>query len=182
MSTTTDKSASSSGSLLGWLGRRGSASKDASSDSANGAAAAAAGGMDLGKETRRQLMESITEFLLDNGLEITPANLLAAHGAFSGTNPRLARQINRRFETGEGIDQPWLDEVNADAERNKDDSLERLISRFENNLEVFAKSTKAASTATQNYGVELEQHVAELDQISDTGVIISNLADMGFQG
>jgi len=176
MSTSIDSSAQSSGSILGWLGRRGSAAKSESAPSNGGAAHG--GALDVGKEARRQLMDAITQFLLDNGLEITPANLLAAHGAFSGNNPRLARQINRRFEGGEAINQEWLDEVNAATGKDKDDSLERLISRLENNLEVFAKSTKAASTATQNYGVELEQHVAELDQISDTGVIISNLADI----
>lgn len=134
--------------------------------------------MDVGKETRRQLLDAITDFLLDNELEITPENLLAAHSAFSGVNPRLARKISAQFESGDAITQAWLDEITATDAQRKDDSLEQLIARLESNLDIYAKSTKAARTVTSNYNTELEQQVAELDQVAETGEIITHLASL----
>lgn len=135
-------------------------------------------GLDVGKETRRQLLDAITSFLFDNALEVSPDNLLAAHGAFSGGNPRLARKISAQVEQGASITQDWLDEVTAADSQRKDDSLEQLIVRLESNLEVFTKSTKAARTVTTNYNAELEQHVAELDQVEERGDIITNLTSL----
>ena len=49
--------------------------------------------LSLEEEAQRDLLTQITTFLLENRLTVTPGNLLAAHAAFSGTNPRLARKI-----------------------------------------------------------------------------------------
>lgn len=171
MSASTNSAPESSGTLLGWLGLRNSAAKPAA-ERARGDAV-----LNVAKEARRQLLDAISSFLLDNDLEVSPANLLAAHGAFSGGNPRLGRRITSQFEAGEGITQQWLDEVTG-GEENKDGSLERLIARLENSLDGFSKSAKAARTATTGYNAELEQHVAELDQVEETGQIISGLADL----
>jgi diguanylate cyclase len=171
MSTSANSPAESSGSLLGWLGRRGSGGK-------SGAAAAGAGPADIGKEARRQLLDGIAAFLFDNDLEVSPANLLAAQGAYSGSNPRLLRKITARVEAGEAITQEWLDEITASDDKQKDESLDRLMARFETNLDVFAKSTKAARSVTTNYNAELEQHVADLDQVQETGEMISSLTDL----
>ena len=123
-------------------------------------------------------MDAISAFLVDNDLEVSPDNLLAAFGAFSGSNPRLGRRITARLNAGEPISQQWLDDtIGRDAEQ-KDDGLERLISRLENNLDAFSKTTGAARKVTRDYQVELEQHVADLDQAPDTGEIISGLADI----
>jgi diguanylate cyclase len=175
MSISTQSSAEPSGSLLGWLGRRGNAAKASAAPASAGTGTAS---LDVGKETRRQLMDAITAFLFDNDLEITSANLLAAHGAFSGDNPRLTRQLRSRMEAEGGIDQEWLDEVTANQEKAKDDSLEQLIQKLETNIDAFAKSSGTATKASREYGAELEQHIGELDQIRDTGQIISSLADI----
>jgi len=172
MSISTNSSAEASGSLLGWLGRRNAPAKPAAATTSGGAR------LDVGKETKRQLMDAITAFLLDHDLEITPANLLAAHGAFSGDNPRLTRQIRSRVEATGEVTQEWLDEVTANHGKTRDDSLEQLIHRLETNIDAFAKSSGTASKATREYGAELEQHIGELHQIHDTGKIISSLADI----
>jgi diguanylate cyclase len=171
--STTNVSTHSPGSLLGWLGLRHAGGKAEMAPGANSGA-----GMDVGKEARRQLLDAIAAFLLDNDLEVSPANLLSAHGAFSGGNPRLTRKISARCEAGEGVTQEWLDEITASHDKQKDESLDRLIVRFESNLDGFAKSTRAARTATTSYNAELEQHVAELDQSRETGEIISSLTDL----
>ena len=161
----------SNGSLLGWLGRR------ASGPSADEAAAAAK--VDLFKEGRRQLLGSICDFLMENDLAVSPDNLLAAHGAFAGGNPGLSRQIAAKQQLGQKVTQEWLDEVTANqATERKDIAMERLMGKLEQNLDAFAKSSKAARTATSDYSNRLEQHVVELEQVEDAGQIITGLADL----
>jgi diguanylate cyclase len=161
---------SSTGQLLGWLGRL------------TGAEEALAPDVDkpeLYKQAGRQLLETITDFLLDNDLAVSPDNLLAAHGAFAGSNPRLARQITARLQAGDKVTQEWLDEVTANnAAEQGDEAIQRLIGKLEQNLDAFAKSSRAARTATSDYNVKLEQHVVELEQVQETGQIITGLADL----
>lgn len=167
---------SSSGSLLGWLGFRGSRSGDK-----NGAAAAGRGGAgaNIFQQARAHLLDEIGSFLLAYELDVTPNNLMAAHGAFSGSNPGLARQIAHQIASGLGITQQWLDEVTAaDQVADKHDGIEFLMTKLETTLENFSKNTTAARSATSDYSDELEQHVAELVQVQETGHIISSLADL----
>jgi diguanylate cyclase len=160
-------------SLLGRLGFR-------SGHSATPAAApASAGKGDLIKQGSRLLLDAICDFLLDHDLAVSPDNLLAAHGAFSGVNPRLARQITAKVQAGETITQEWLDEVTANqAEEQGDEALTRLMGKLEDNLDAFAKSSKAARSSATEYNSQLEQHVVELGEVQETGEIISNLADL----
>jgi len=161
-----------SGSLLGWLGfghsRQG--------DGAAGARHANGEGGVL-KAVRRNLLDEISAFILDHDLEVSPANLLIAHGAFSGANPGLARQIASRAQAGEAITQEWLDQTSANDDSDYDaDGFDLLMDRLEATLEAFSTSTKAARNATSQYNEELEQHVAELDKVHDADQIVSHLA------
>jgi len=133
---------------------------------------------DLARLARRDLIEAIGSFLLDNDLDVTPANLLVAHNAFSGANPRLARQITARTGTGE-VTQAWLDELTEEAsDTSAQAELEKLMARLETNLDAFQVQSKAASKSAQDYGSELEQHVTDLEQLQKTGQIVSSLADL----
>jgi diguanylate cyclase len=164
---------SEGGSLLGWLGFRNAQA----SGPAEGAAAPEKA--DLVKQGRRMMLDAMCDFLLDNDLAVSADNLLAAHGAFSGANPRLARAIVAKQQAGEKITQEWLDEVTANqAAEQGDEALNRLMGKLEENLEAFAKSTKAARSSTTEYSSQLEQHVVELGEVRETGEIISNLADL----
>lgn len=110
---------------------------------------------------------------------MTPNNLFTAHGAFSGSNPGLARKIAQRVTAGLAITQEWLDEVTAaDEATDKHDGIQHLMARLELTLESFSKNATATRSATSNYSDELEQHVAELDQVQGTGQILSSLADL----
>lgn len=167
----------SSGSILGWLGF-GGARKSDSLDGARTPADGRASG-NIFQQARYHLLEEISSFLLAHELDVTPNNLIAAHGAFSGANPGLARQIAQRVAGGLGVTQAWLDEVTAAAETaDKHDGIQVLMSRLETTLETFSKNTTAARSATSHYSNELEQHVAELVQVQETGHIISSLADL----
>ncbi|WP_328276135.1 GGDEF domain-containing protein [Sphingobium sp.] len=121
----------------------------------------------------------MASFLLAYELDVTPNNLIAAHGAFSGANPGLARQIAQRIAAGLGITQQWLDEATAaDETVDKHDGIELLMTKLETTLENFSKNTTAARSEASDYGNQLEQHVAELVQVQETGHIISSLADL----
>ncbi|MDX3911155.1 MAG: GGDEF domain-containing protein [Sphingobium sp.] len=164
-----------SGSLLGWLGFRGARHPAG----ANGQSPSASETHSPFWQARRELLDEIASFLLTHGLDVTANNLLAAHEVACGANPALARQIARRLAEGEAITQQWLDEATAahDGE-DKHDGIEQLMTRLESTLESFSKNTSAARSATSDYSDELAQHVAELDQVQQTGSIISSLADL----
>src|SRR3546814_13648343 len=56
--------------------------------------------------------------------------------------------------------------------------LDRLMTRLETNIEAFQANTKEARTVTSDYGIELEQHVTDLEQLEKTGRIVSRPADL----
>jgi len=163
------------GRLLGWLGLRSAQGGAREEERPSGSPAT----RDLIREARHQLVGAIGTFLLDHDLDVTATNLLIAHSAFSGINPRLARQIATRAATGEGITQQWLDEL-AQQEPIQPDSaeLDRMVARLESNLETFQTNTKAARSATSEYGTKLEEHVSDLEEVQKTGELVSHLADI----
>ena len=138
-----------------------------------------AGVRDLAREVRHQLAEAIMAFLLDNDLEISPANLVLAHGAFSGANPGLERQIVTRARSAKGVTQPWLDEL-AELEATRPDhaDLDRLIVRLEEGLEAFHAHMRAARAVASDYGSHLERHVIDLEEVEKTGQLVNNLAGL----
>jgi diguanylate cyclase len=160
------------GRLLGWLGLRSPRDGDPQQATEPG------GVRDLARLARRDMVDAIGAFLIDNDLEVTPANLIFAHSAFSGKNPRLARQITARTGNG-GVTQKWLDELTEEAaDSSAQAELERLMARLETNLDAFQAQSKTAHEHAIDYGTELEQHVSDLEQLQKTGQIVSNLADL----
>jgi diguanylate cyclase len=172
MTTIAPSSGEPVGRLLGWLGLRSPRNGDSQP------AAEPGGVRDLARLTRRDMVDAIGAFLIDNDLDVTPANLIFAHSAFSGKNPRLARQITARTGNG-GVTQKWLDELTEEAaDSSAQAELERLMARLETNLDAFQAQSKTAHKQAVDYGSELEQHVSDLEQLQKTGQIVSNLADL----
>src|SRR3989344_2383496 len=128
MTTIAPSSGEPVGRLLGWLGLRPPRNGDSQP------AAEPGGVRDLARLTRRDMVDAIGAFLIDNDLDVTPANLIFAHSAFSGKNPRLARQITARTGNG-GVTQKWLDELTEEAaDSSAQAELERLMARLGNKL------------------------------------------------
>ena len=176
MTTNATQSNEPVGRLLGWLGLRNS--RGAPSEGGH-APPDDARPYDLARQARYELAASITSFLVDNDLDVSPTNLLLAHSAFSGRNPRLARQIVAQAQSAEGINQAWLNELDHQEAGQPDRvELDRLMTRLETNIEAFQANTKEARTVTSDYGTELEQHVVDLEQLEKTGRIVSSLADL----
>ena len=163
------------GQLFGWLGRRGQGSADATEgeQQPNGSAAP------LFDQARRDLLDEITAFLLRHRLDVTPDNLAVAHGALSGANPGLARQIERRVRDGLDVTQTWLDEAAAtEVARSRDLDVDSLLVKIENLVDNYSRNTSVARDATAEYNEKLEHHVAELVEVEETGQIISDLAQL----
>lgn len=165
---------SSFGQMFGWLGRRGSSGGDSPDN-----ATRADGQMPVFEQARRDLLDEITSFLLRHHLDVTADNLGIAHGAFSGANPGLARQIAQRVRTGLDITQEWLDEAAAtESARSRDEGIETLLVKLESLVDSYSRNTSVAGDATEQYNKQLEDHVAELVQVEEAGQIISDLAEL----
>ena len=131
------------------------------------------------EQSRRELLDEITSFLLRHRLDVSADNLAIAHGAFSGANPGLARQIAKRVQTGLDITQEWLDEAAAtESARARDDGIDTLLMKLESLVDNYSRNTSVARDATAEYNEKLEHHVAELVEVEETGQIISDLAEL----
>lgn len=135
---------------------------------------------DPGRLGRSELLQQIVDFLMDNDLAVSPANLLAAHGAFSGSDMKLARKISACQMAGETINQDWLD---AQAERepenaNREKEIEKIVTRLEGSISAFTATTRSARTAAADYNSELLQHVEQVHEADATGQMITSLADL----
>ena len=130
----------------------------------------------LARESRRELLEAISEFFLDNDLPINPENLTAAYQAMSGASPSLARSVAKQRAAGEKITQAWLRTACADpADKADDEAPRRLSEELDLSLKQFARSTSAARNATSEYGVQLDRHATELNKL-DVGGAAETLA------
>lgn len=162
------------GQLFGWLGRRGGAAEDGAGrvDGAGGAGA-------LCDQARRDLLDEIAQFLLRHRLEVTADNLAIAHGALSGANPGLARQIAKRVAGGLEITQEWLDEAAAtESAKARDDGIDAVLMKLEALVDAYSSNTIVARDATAEYNEKLEHHVAELSEAENAGKLISDLAEL----
>ena len=129
---------------------------------------------------REELLNRIRDLFIDNGLEVTPANLLAAHAAFSGSSPRLARKLTLMRSEHRAITQEWLDEAVTDGQpANKGRAeADALMIRLGSGLDTFAKATKSARSATGKYQSALEETAQTLTQPEVAGAMIASLAEL----
>ncbi|MFB0613181.1 GGDEF domain-containing protein [Aurantiacibacter poecillastricola] len=130
-----------------------------------------------GQQARALLLERISDFLLDNDLEVTAANLATAHAACAGLNPRLERRVRRRVESGEAITQAWLDRAIAADEPAEDVSLDKLAQQLSSGIDKFSRSTQSARTNAANYGDALAEHVDALEAVPGQSDVVASLAD-----
>ena len=134
----------------------------------------------LEEESQRDLLEQISLFLLEYRLAVSPANLLAAHAAFSGTNTRLARKIAVKRNEGEPITQGWLDEMtNAEAgEAESKAEIDRLMAKLQSGVDIFTSTTQQARNATGEYHEALTRQVGEIARADTADRVLSSLADI----
>lgn len=133
----------------------------------------------LAREGRRELLDEIAAFLLGNDLAVNPANLAIAFNAFSGSSPNLRRRIDDRARSGETISQPWLDQVAAHADEERErDVLRRAMDELNESVTRFTHTTSAARSATTAYNSALGRHVLELGELGEEGEMVQRLATL----
>ncbi|MFT4025200.1 MAG: GGDEF domain-containing protein [Novosphingobium sp.] len=160
--------------IMSWLGFRSSDRSDRPEAIARPAAGPA---IALREEERHRLLGMISSFVIDHGLEVSGSNLTAVHGALSGADHNLAKQIDARLKAQKAITQDWFDEVTGgDSYAAYRQELDTLLTKLETGITSFTKTTQETQSATGDYRAALEHHVQALKN-PEEGVLIG-LADL----
>jgi diguanylate cyclase len=160
--------------ILRWFGLGAAPRSD---DTPEAMAAEDAVELDPRERRRRQLLTDIGSFLVTHRLKVNPYTLAIAHDVITGSDQRLARQIEARVAAREPISLEWLEEVGRSAAQGEGSAmLNGLMAKLETSLTDFAETTISARSATSEYNSALEAHVGELEQVSKAGVVITELA------
>jgi diguanylate cyclase len=126
---------------------------------------------------KRRLIGKVADFLIDHDLEVMPRTLGIAYDCVTDGNPKLSQQILERTEAGLPVTLKWLEQMQREAEgESSAEMLAALMSRLEESLEEFSRTTDSARSATSEYGAALQQHVDDLEQVSKAGIVITELA------
>ncbi len=108
-----------------------------------------------------------------------PRTLGFAYDHATGANPKLSQLILERTESGLPVTLGWLEQITIEHEGESGaELLATLMSRLEESLDEFARTTVSARSATSEYGAALQQHVDDLEQVSKAGVVITELATL----
>lgn len=175
---TNDPSAHGSRSrLLKWLGISPGDDTGAATAPENGSPARDITPREIWLPAKRRLLGKVADFLIDHDLEVMPWTLEVAYDCVTGAKPKLAQLILERTEAGKLVTLQWLENVLRQEEGDTSDQiLAALMSRLEESLEDFSKTTNSARDATSAYGAALQQHVDDLEQVSRAGIVITELA------
>ncbi len=130
----------------------------------------------LRSDQRRDLLTAISQFLIDNDLEVDPKNLTAAYYALSGAHPRLGREVTKRLTGGYRVTQEWLDEISDIPSPEKEQELSRrMMDELDAGLRQFARNTTEARSAASDYNSSLEQHSAAMSQVNEAADVVNRL-------
>lgn len=113
-----------------------------------------------------RMLEDIRNFILGNGLALTPDNLVAAHAAYSGASPQLRHRIRQKEMEGQRISQNWLSSQMLHIPANDavvDPEVERLSQRLGRSIDRLKRTASTARAAAQNYGRDMAGHVKCID-------------------
>lgn len=134
---------------------------------------------DVWLPAKRRMIGKVADFLIDHDLEVMPRTLGIAYDCVTGGNPKLTQLILERTESGQPVTLKWLEHVQREIEgESTAEMLNSLMSRLEESLDEFSRTTTSAHSATSDYGAALKQHVDDLEQVSKAGVVITELATL----
>lgn len=130
-------------------------------------------------DRRLQTLAEITCFLVDHELPISPFTLEAAHDIVTGANPTLAAITAARIADCQPVTLRWLEGViQTTHEEDGAAQIHALILRLEKTIEEFARTARAAHTATTHYNSALEAHVDGLEAIGNGGNVIEQITTL----
>lgn len=132
---------------------------------------------DVWLPAKRRMIGKVADFLIDHDLEVMPRTLGIAYDCVTGANPKLSQMILERTESGLPVTLNWLEQVQRETDgESSAELLASLMSRLEESLDEFSRTTTSARSATSEYGAALQQHVDDLEQVSKAGIVITELA------
>lgn len=132
----------------------------------------------LASHADRELLERISDFLLGNRLEVSQANLLTAHAAFSGAVVGLAHTISAKVAAGEKITQSMMDHYAASALPGKSEEMDSLAAKVERTLAVFEQTSSSAKKSTKEYGEVLHAQASNLSANLTHDLVLQNLVEI----
>lgn len=159
--------------LLRWL--RFFASPDA--DAAPAPATPTEDATSARSAARWQIINDIGNFLAAHDLDADAYALAIAHDYVTGSDPQIARQIDRRVHSRKPVTREWLEQVSERPTRESEqEMLSALMAKLEQTIEEFGKTTHEAKSATSCYNTALERHVDELERVSRADAVMTELA------
>lgn len=131
-------------------------------------------------DARRDLLDAVSDFIVTNGLDVTPANMLRSLAVCSGADPVLARKVAERQVAGAPINQRWLDKESPEQvnEPHMQPAMERLFAKFESTLETLSATTMNARSAAGDYRSELSKHSQALVNLTSADDMLAQLAEL----
>jgi diguanylate cyclase len=142
--------------ILRWLGLRRERAAEPEAEAEPAAAVPS-------RTARLALIAEIGDFLDTHDVEVNALTLAAAHDYLTGSDISLVRAVDRRLHAGHPITTEWLETAAAvEAKGEEREALAKLMTRLENNLEEFGRTTVAARTAASSYSSALEAQVEGL--------------------
>lgn len=130
-------------------------------------------------ETRARQLEEVVQFITSNQLPVSAASLAVTFNYLNGKDSRLFRAVERRLKAGRALNQEWLEEQLGKSDRGEDIALlSQLIQRLENSIDELAATSRNAHNVTSQYHSALKEHVSDLEQVSNSGAVISELANI----
>lgn len=178
MDSELDRLKAPKGKLIGWLGLRRSSDRQIDRDDPSSTEAPAPA-RNISRDARHMLLQQIIDFLISHDLEVSQKNLIFSYNNFSGAQPRMARIVNSRLESGGLITQDWIDNLlNIGSEEDEQRDIEKMIMRLETQVETFQTQARQARNITVQYGSDLEQHVDDLSNAANPSELVSDLADL----
>ena len=139
------------------------------------------------RAVRLALLADISHFLDSHDVDVNALTLAAAHDYLTGSDIDLVRAVDRRIQAQEPITTEWLETASAEESRvSEREALAALMTRLEQNLDEFGRTTSAARSAASDYSTALEAHVGGLGDDNrqgggnrdSTGAVISELASL----
>lgn len=129
------------------------------------------------QEARADLLARISNFLLDNDLDVTAENLALVQRAFSGADLVLARELAKRETEQMPITQDWLNGLAAaEQDPNEQSKFEKLAARLESSIDTFTSTTRNARSAASDYRNVLGRHAETAQGLPVNSEVVANLA------
>ncbi|MEQ1498941.1 MAG: GGDEF domain-containing protein [Novosphingobium sp.] len=161
------------GGILGWLGL-GARQLEIQPDAGDPPSPT-----DRRENLRLRQVEEVARFIAAHQLEVNATSLAAGWNYLAAADRDLVLAIDRRIQARLPLTIDWLDEaLSAQDDGNELETLTDLMQRLEGSIDEFAKTSRDAHVATNEYHIALEGHVSELEQVTRAGDVISDLANI----